>query len=564
MKRIIRAAALLPLLAIWACSDDDAAPKAYVTVAPQTIELTAPGTAQTVTVSTNQAEWTTEASADWVVVTRYNEFLSISAAANNTTTPRTAATVTVRAGSSGNNASAVITVTQGSVLISQNMLLGYWRKGERLYHLAANGAAMQLVPSLTPGLYIIDPESVSTYTLDSENNTLNITAGDSETESIPIVSITTTQLVLGGSGEAAGTYTLYTDPVTVADPITNDSFVGAWRVSETEYAEFMSEGTGHFLSPTDVEGRFFLEREFEYSYDALSYTMTITPTGNDPLTYTITNFTPEGFTLQSTVDQNFIREVTKYEGTVILEPSFLGLWYNTNEEKFYQFKENGLILLLEEAPTENQYYVGQLTHSRFVPSSRAVEILDGPDGSVVSSHTLTSLTSSQMVLTNLNSQETQTFEKLEQDCELIPYPLSGQFGSDWSNLLRYCQVFGGGVLLNVNSIAGVSQGNPVSPVLTIDSPKTIVAIYTYHWNWISTGGGQDVGASLFNIFSEQTYAQCNQMGYPGQGDRTNANWIGVPNAPIPAGSYRVISTNPASWSYADDTQGQGITIIMGY
>lgn len=552
------------MLAVWACSDDDAAPRAYVTVAPETIELTAAGTAQTVTVSTNQAEWTTESSAEWVVITRYNEFLSISAAANTTTTPRAAATVTVRAGVSGNNASTQFTVTQASVTLSQNMLLGYWEKGERLYHLAPNGALMQLVPSNTPGLFIIDPESIATYTLNAGNNSLDILSDNSQTESVPIVSITATQLVLGGTGQAAGTYTKYTDPLTVADPISDDSFVGAWRVSETEYAEFNSDRTGNFLLPGGVAGRFILGGTFTYSYDALSFTMTITPTGDDPESYTITNFTPDGFTLQSTVDQNFIREVTKYEGTVILEPPYLGFWYYPEEDLYFQFKENGLILVLEASPDPNQLYIKALAYSRFSPSSRSIEILTEEGGEVQFTYTLTSHSASEMVWTEVDLQETMTYQKVEQPFELIPYPLTGEYGTDWGNLLRYCQAFGGGVLLNVNSIAGVSEGTPVSPVLTIDSPKTIVAIYTYHWNWVSTGGGENVGASLFNIFSEQTYAQCDQTPYPGQGGRINANWIGVPNEPIPAGSYRVISTNPASWSYADDTQGQGITVILGY
>lgn len=557
---------LLPLLAAWSCSDDESAPRAYVTVEPDAIELTAAGTAQTVTVNTNQAEWATESSADWVVITRYNEFLAISAAPNNTTTPRPAATVTVRAGVAGNNASAQFTVTQNSVNLSQGLLLGYWQKGERLYSLEANGALMQLVPSNTPGLFIIDPESIGNYVLDTENNALQITIADSPSESVPIVSITNTRLVLGGSGDAAGTYTRYTDPVTVADPISDESFLGAWRMSETEYAEFKNDGTGNFLSPAETAGRFVLQGTFAYSYDALSFTMTITPTGDEPEeSFTISNFTPDGFTLQSTVNQNFIREVTKYEGTVVLEPSYLGFWRLLFENGIhYQFKENGLVLQLQESPNPNQLYIKAIGYSRYIPSSNTLEILTGKDGDVQTTYTLSSLSASEMVWTGEDPENIMTFEKLEQNYELIPYPLTGDYGTDWANLLRYTEAFGGGVLLNVNSIAGVSQGTPVSPVLIIDSPKTIVAIYTYHWNWVSTGGGENVGASLFNIFSEQTYAQCNQTPYPGQGGRTNANWIGVPNVTIPAGSYRVMSTNPASWSYANDTQGQGITVILGY
>lgn len=556
---------LLPLLAAWSCSDDESAPRAYVTVEPDAIELTAAGTAQTVTVNTNQAEWATESSADWVVITRYNEFLSISAAPNNTTTPRPAATVTVRAGVAGNNASAQFTVTQNSVNLSQSLLLGYWQKGERLYSLEANGALMQLVPSNTPGLFIIDPESIGNYVLDTENNALQVTIADSPSESVPIVSITNTRLVLGGSGDAAGTYTKYTDPVTVAPQISDESFLGAWRISDTEYAEFNNDGTGNFLLAAEVAGRFILQGTFTYSYDALSFTMTITPTGDDPEErYTISNFTPEGFTLQSVTDQNFIREVTKYEGTVILEPPYLGFWNYTEEGIYMQFKENGMILLLEQSPNPNQLYIRRIVYSRYSPSGRTIEILSGEGGDVQYTYTLTSHSASEMVWTGTDLDDIMTYEKLEQEYELIPYPLTDDYGTDWANLLRYCEAFDGGVLLNVNSLSGVSEGTPVSPVLTIDSPKTIVAIYTYHWNWITTGGGENVGVSLTNIFNEQTYAQCNQTPYPGQGGRTNANWIGVPNVTIPAGSYRVISTNPASWSYAGDTQGQGITVILGY
>ena len=43
----------------------------------------------------------------------------------------------------------------------------------------------------------------------------------------------------------------------------------------------------------------------------------------------------------------------------------------------------------------------------------------------------------------------------------------------------------------------------------------------------------------------------------------DANWYATPNVTVPAGTYTIVDSDPATWSWALDTDRRGIAIVEG-
>ncbi len=119
------------------------------------------------------------------------------------------------------------------------------------------------------------------------------------------------------------------------------------------------------------------------------------------------------------------------------------------------------------------------------------------------------------------------------------------------------QVFG------VRSDLAVNTGNPPNPtVFTLEKDTIITSIRTYHWN--DAAGTSGVGKIGLVAKDGTKYGPWSlSKTADGQGGVPKAYWYVEPNIEIPAGTYTVTDSDPATWSWNDETGGMGAVIMMG-
>lgn len=104
---------------------------------------------------------------------------------------------------------------------------------------------------------------------------------------------------------------------------------------------------------------------------------------------------------------------------------------------------------------------------------------------------------------------------------------------------------------------GVDNNPFVDTLFSLGTSKTITSIYNYHFNffrgadptngWI--GIEQRIGSSWVNV------GQWSVIGSVGYAGTQNANWTAAPNITLGAGDYRVIDSDPATWSWSGGSGG---------
>ncbi|UWG95885.1 hypothetical protein LPY66_13285 [Dehalobacter sp. DCM] len=108
---------------------------------------------------------------------------------------------------------------------------------------------------------------------------------------------------------------------------------------------------------------------------------------------------------------------------------------------------------------------------------------------------------------------------------------------------------------NTDNIAGVSNGPTAPTTFTIDKPHLVTYIRNYHWN---KGRGASLGQIGLKDQNGKVYGPWQASGTQGQGGVPNANWEVFPNIVIPAGTYTVTDSDPASWSANEESGGRGM------
>lgn len=112
-------------------------------------------------------------------------------------------------------------------------------------------------------------------------------------------------------------------------------------------------------------------------------------------------------------------------------------------------------------------------------------------------------------------------------------------------------------VLEIGNPKAVQNGG-TSPTWQTDGPMTVNEIHTYHWN---DGQGQTPGTIGLESSDGSTYGPWETSGLPGQGGVPNATWVAKPGVVLPEGSYKVIDSDPGSWSQNADSEGLGFTWI---
>jgi S-layer protein (TIGR01567 family) len=108
---------------------------------------------------------------------------------------------------------------------------------------------------------------------------------------------------------------------------------------------------------------------------------------------------------------------------------------------------------------------------------------------------------------------------------------------------------------------GSVNSNPTcSPFFTITEPQMITYIDTYHWNNAADAPGGTIG--LRNGYGTQ-YGPWVVETSLDQGEVPKGYWIAHPNEVIPAGTYTIEDSNPATWSQNSESPC-GFSKVEGY
>ena len=118
--------------------------------------------------------------------------------------------------------------------------------------------------------------------------------------------------------------------------------------------------------------------------------------------------------------------------------------------------------------------------------------------------------------------------------------------------------------LFAQDVCGGVNNNPPNPtIFTLDSPRTITKIGTYHWN-----SGQGTAAPGTIGLQDQTgknYGPWQASGQPGMGGVPNAYWIATltTGLDLPAGTYKVVDSDPSTWAYNSESGNSGVVSVVG-
>lgn len=106
------------------------------------------------------------------------------------------------------------------------------------------------------------------------------------------------------------------------------------------------------------------------------------------------------------------------------------------------------------------------------------------------------------------------------------------------------------------------RNQPTRPTtFTLSRPIHLTKMLTYHWN---DGRGAPAGSIGLRDSNGETYGPWEAIGQPGQGGVPSAYWIVEGDLELPAGTYTVLDSDPATWSQNAGSRGAGMVIIEGY
>jgi hypothetical protein len=96
---------------------------------------------------------------------------------------------------------------------------------------------------------------------------------------------------------------------------------------------------------------------------------------------------------------------------------------------------------------------------------------------------------------------------------------------------------------------------------TIKRPYYITAIHNYHWN---NGTGAAQGYIGLRGEDGTDYGPWDTIKNDPQYGPPNTGWTVRPNILLPSGTYTVIDSHPASWSFNTRSQRMGFSKVLGH
>lgn len=117
-------------------------------------------------------------------------------------------------------------------------------------------------------------------------------------------------------------------------------------------------------------------------------------------------------------------------------------------------------------------------------------------------------------------------------------------------------------IYNNHNVLAVENGPSTDTIFTLTSPRTISSIQTYHWN--NAKGSSATGTISLTGQDGTTYGPWNTVGSDGQGGVPNAYWTATVEAQLPAGTYTVVDSDPATWAHNDANGNQGMVRVYAH
>ncbi len=107
----------------------------------------------------------------------------------------------------------------------------------------------------------------------------------------------------------------------------------------------------------------------------------------------------------------------------------------------------------------------------------------------------------------------------------------------------------------------VVRNNPTaSTVLSFSSPQLITRITTYHFNF---NKGDEPGTIGLKDSRGRVYGPWKALAKNPDGTPPRRYWTAAPMEVLPPGKYRVVDSNPATWSHNSASGGRGIVWVEG-
>lgn len=116
------------------------------------------------------------------------------------------------------------------------------------------------------------------------------------------------------------------------------------------------------------------------------------------------------------------------------------------------------------------------------------------------------------------------------------------------------------VIVEIGNIGGVDNAPTKATTVTFNQSYLVTFIQTYHWNHAK---GARPGTVGLRDAAGRMYGPWQMSGAPGQGGVPNAYWRANPNVVLPAGTYTVIDSDPATWAQNGGSGGVGFVRIEG-
>ncbi len=113
-------------------------------------------------------------------------------------------------------------------------------------------------------------------------------------------------------------------------------------------------------------------------------------------------------------------------------------------------------------------------------------------------------------------------------------------------------------VLDTGNTLGIRPGGS-APSFTLDKPAKLSIFTTYHY---VDGGGPAPGTLALAGPDGKTYGPWQTKGLDGQGGVANAFWEARPDVLLPAGTYKVVDSDPSTWSTNDKAKGVGFTTVV--
>jgi hypothetical protein len=110
---------------------------------------------------------------------------------------------------------------------------------------------------------------------------------------------------------------------------------------------------------------------------------------------------------------------------------------------------------------------------------------------------------------------------------------------------------------------GVESGPRKPTTFTITQAYYITHIWNYHWNGGRGAPPQNGNISLRGS-NVTNYAAWLVTASSGQDGAANVSWGCTPNLTIPAGTYEVVDSDPATWSHNSASGNSGFSRVQGY